>query len=132
MKTFKINRNSWHYWINKNVFNEDERWMQQWEDNHSNFCSYWRATVFRLAWVAIVAAFVLTLLGILAVVSYLHPIQVLSVVLVSCAIIASLVGVVITHEYFKERKPANQEPKTLIGKQYATYKSKICPTVEFN
>ena len=35
-------------------------------------------------------------------------------------------------EYLQEYKEKNPEPKTLIGKQYAAYKSKICPSVEFD
>lgn len=131
MKPFKINRNSWHYKLNQRVLNEDEHWMEKWEAKNSNFCSYWRATLFRLIWVAMGSAVLLMMLGMMLIATIMNPMQALYVFLVVCAIIASVVGGVLVNEYFEDRRKANAEPKTLIGKQYAAYKSKICPSVEF-
>ena len=132
MKPFKINRNSWHYRLNKIVYNENELWMEKWEAKHANFCSYWRATMFRLLWVSIVSAFLVALLVMMAVASYMNPWAAAGTVLFSAGLILALVGIVVGNEYLEERKRANPEPKTLVGKQYAAYKSKICPSVEFD
>ena len=132
MKPFKINRNSWHYWLNQHMLNQNEYHMEKWEAKHSNFCSYWRATLFRVLWSVICGVFLLTMLGMMLVAAYMNPLQALYVVLVAAAVIASIIGCVLANEYFEDRKEANLEPKTLIGKQYAAYKSKICPSVEFN
>ena len=131
MKPFKINRNSWHYWLNQHILNQNEYHMEKWEAKHSNFCSYWRATLFRVAWSVICGVVLLTMLGMMLVAVYMNPLQALYVVLVVAAVIASIIGCVLANEYFEERKEANLEPKTLIGKQYVAYKSKICPSVEF-
>ena len=131
MKPFKINRNSWHYWLNQHMLNQNEYHMEKWEAKHSNFCSYWRATLFRVVWSVICGVVLLTMLGMMLVAVYMNPLQALYVVLVAAAIIASIIGCVLANEYFEDRKEANLEPKTLIGKQYAAYKSKICPSVEF-
>ena len=132
MKPFKINRNSWHYRLNKIVYNEHEHWMEKWEAKHANFCSYWRATMFRLLWVSIVSAFLVALLVMMAVASYMNPWAAAGTVLLSAGLILALVGIVMGNEDLTERKRANPEPKTLVGKQYAAYKSKICPSVEFD
>ena len=59
MKPFVINRNSWHYKLNRKFMNEygwsDYRMEDQWEPRHNDFCSYWRATIFRMIGVAFVA-----------------------------------------------------------------------------
>ena len=132
MKPFKINRNSWHYWLNQHMLNENEHWMEKWEAKHSNFCSYWRATLFRVVWSVICGVILLTMLGMMLVAVYMNPLQALYVLLTVVAVIASIIGGVLAHEYLEDRRESNPEPKTLIGKQYASYKSKICPSVEFN
>jgi hypothetical protein len=132
MKPFKINRNSWHYRLNKTVHNEHEHWMEKWEAKHANFCSYWRATMFRLLWVSIMSAFLVALVVMMAVASYMNPWAAAGTVLFSAGLILAVVGLALGHEYLEERKEANPEPKTLIGKQYAAYKSKVCPSVEFD
>jgi len=131
MKPFKINRNSWHYWLNQHMLNENQHWMEKWEAKHSNFCSYWRATLFRVLWSVICGVVLLTMLGMMLVAVYMNPLQALYVMLTVVAVIASIIGCVLANEYFEDRKESNPEPKTLIGKQYAAYKSKICPSVEF-
>ena len=66
MKPFKVNRDSWHYKLNKHFLNDrgdNEYYMQDyWERKHNNFCAYWRVTMFRLVVAMFGSAIILMLL----------------------------------------------------------------------
>lgn len=124
-----INRNSWHYKLNSHVFNDS--WaMKRWERTHNTFCSYWRATVFRLIFTASLAAFLLAMFAALAVAVYADPVGAGIAALSIVAILATVIGGAIGTEMLS--KKINEEPKTLVGKQIMVYKSKICPKVDYN
>ena len=88
MKPFKIKKNSWHYRLNANFMQDN--FMERWEYYHSDFCSYWRATIGRL----ILAAFMIVvgvLLGcMIGLAFYLDPVTSLSVVGAAILVIGGL------------------------------------------
>lgn len=132
MQTFKINRNSWHYRMNRSVWNAHGSLMDRWEQDHSNFCAYWRATVFRIIGIMIISAFIGSAIVVLSFAAASNPLAAAITFLAMIGVIGGIIGIAVLHEYLEERKEKNPEPKTLIGKQYAAYKSKICPKVEFD
>lgn len=130
MKPFKINRNSWHYKLNKYFFNEDTHYMEKrWELRHTNFCSYWRATMFRVVGtIAVVATVVSAVIG-LSLLTYNHPLEVASIIgtILSIPVIAIL-GM-ISSEKIRETVKSSD---SIVIQRYKTYKSKICPGVDYD
>jgi len=133
MKPFVINRNSWHYKLNKNFMNEDKYIMyKDWEPKHSNFCAYWRATMFRIVGVCLAtlfAGFILLLIGNLF---YTEPVKSLIGLGSVIGVFVVLISMVVASEMIKERKQlADKKPESLIVQKYRAHKSKICPTIDF-
>ncbi len=106
--------------------------MEPWERKHSNFCAYWRATMFRILGLALVSAGLIALGVVLSAAVVANPPAAGYTVLAIVGFFATIIGFAVGHEYLQEYKEKHPEPKTLIGKQYAAYKSKICPSVEFD
>jgi hypothetical protein len=132
MKPFKINRNSWHYKLNKNFFNESNM-QYDWEPKHNNFCSYWRATMFRVLFVTILAIGVGGLLTMLGVVAYLEPLRFAIVVGSVLGLIVTIFGIAVIAVFIDHRKKANADkPDSLFVQKYKAHKSKICPMVEYD
>jgi len=133
MKPFKINRNSWHYKLNRHFFNNDYCMERRWEPKHNNFCSYWRATMFRVLFAAIltvVFGFILTMMGVGA---YKHPLDAMIIVGSLIGFIAAIVGCAWLASFFDIRKKANADkPQSLFMQKYKAHKSKICPMVEYD
>ena len=133
MKPFAINRDSWHYKLNKNFMNENGYWMDRyWEPKHSNFCSYWRATMFRVIGVCFVALFAGFIIFIIGSAFYFDPIISFTVLGSIVGVFAVLISMVVASKMIKERKQlADKKPESLIVQKYRAHKSKICPTVDF-
>jgi len=131
MQKFKINRSSWHYKLNKNFLNDS--WNQYyWERTHSDFCSYWRATILRTVFGAFLLAFGLFLLATLIAVTIAEPVAVGLTLLGTVAVIGFIIALAALSAYMDARKKQSSEPTTLIGQRYAAYKNKYCPLVEFD
>ena len=135
MKPFKINRNSWHYKLNRKFFNtygDNEYYMHDsWEPRHNNFCAYWRATMFRVIW-----AIVLTLLaGLFLFVTgnaiYEHPIDFLIVIGTILGLIL-LFAAALGLSHWLQKREKKEVPESLFVQRYRAYKSKICPGVEYD
>ena len=135
MKPFTINRNSWHYKLNKKFFNGYEYSMQSvWEPSHNNFCSYWRATVFRMIFVVFLGGIFISIVGTLSYMAYLDPLGALVfVVALFFAFVLFLGAVFIAHLVeSRERKNKDEEPsQSLFAQKYRANKEKICPMVEY-
>lgn len=143
MKPFKINRNSWHYRLNKSFLNESEHWMSRgWEPNHSNFCAYWRATMFRIISIIGLTAILVFLLAVLVVACVANPIAFVGTIVSLIFLIAIVVGIGTLlakldarkierskKEEKKEKEPSNP---SLFVQWYLAKKAKICPMVEFD
>jgi hypothetical protein len=132
MKPFKINRNSWHYKLNKNFFN-DSHMQYDWEPKHNNFCSYWRATMFRVFFATILSIGVGCILTMMGVGAYNDPLGAAFVVGSILGLLATIVGIAATCAFFSNRKKANADkPDSLFMQKYKAHKSKICPMVEYD
>lgn len=130
MKAFKINRNTWHYKLNKHFFNESEHWMERsWEPRHSDFCSYWRATILRMFVVAILSAVTIAFVLMIGAVSYTHPWEALKFVGGFVGVIVGIIGFVYLLVFVGKSKETLD--KSLFVQKYRAHKSKICPMVEY-
>ena len=133
MKPFVINRNTWHYKLNKHFFQEYEHNMSyNWEPRHNNFCAYWRATVFRVIFACFLAAGVVMALYLTGSAIYYHPIDALILIGSLIGVIALFILTILISEKLKSRS-SNREPKpeSLLVQRYRAHKSKICPMVEY-
>jgi peptidoglycan/LPS O-acetylase OafA/YrhL len=127
MKAFKINRDSWHYKLNKYFFNPIYRWMEiSWEPRHSDFCSYWRATITRLVAALALVALAILVVGTIGTVIYMYPID----AIITVGGIILLIAVIMLSEKLKElsanRTQTEQKPNCI------AYKDRICPMVEYH
>lgn len=131
MKPFKINRNSWHYKLNRMTEpNGDYNWhMERWETKHSNFCAYWRVTVFKMLFLSLIASGVIAFIVLTGMFAVTHTIS----FLITLSVIATLILLMIGFVTVKKRIRANSEgrPESLFVQRYRAQKSKICPVVEF-
>jgi hypothetical protein len=134
MKPFKINRDSWHYKLNKYFFNEYENSMgYNWEPRHSDFCSYWRATAFRLLWAGFMIFSILAFLFFIGGAIYNEPVQSLIVFLSIVLLFTAFALVVSLTEKMRSRRNSNYDkPQSLFMQKYRAHKSKICPMVEYD
>jgi hypothetical protein len=135
MKPFKINRNSWHYKLNQNLLNDHQDHMEYWEDKHNNFCSYWRATMFRLVFASAAAVFILLMLFVIGDVIYQNPLEALISISSAFGLCLALVGIFAFSMYLddRKRKRKNEDiPDSLFVAKYKSYKSKVCPMVEYD
>lgn len=132
MKPFKINRDSWHYELNKNFFNESSM-KYDWEPKHNNFCDYWRATMFRVLFAALLISVVGFMLIILGVGVYRYPLESAFIVGGTLGVCATLFGFFVIGEFLINRKNVNaNKPDSLFMQKYKAHKSKICPMVEYD
>jgi len=132
MKPFKINRNSWHYKLNKNFFNGDSMYYD-WEPKHNNFCSYWRATMFRMLFVGILSIMGIAALTGFGLAVYHDPIGSGIVFGSIIGFFAFIVGGVLFLEYLSNlEKNKVVKPDSLFMQKYKAHKSKICPMVEYD
>jgi len=113
--------------------NENGYWMDRyWEPKHSNFCSYWRATMFRVIGVCFVALFAGFIIFIIGSAFYFDPIISFTVLGSIVGVFAVLISMVVASKMIKERKQlADKKPESLIVQKYRAHKSKICPTIDF-
>jgi uncharacterized membrane protein len=131
MKPFKINRNSWHYKLNKHFMNEDSWCMERsWEPKRSNFCSYWRATIIRCVAALVMATIIFGAVAFLIAVTIANPISTLLTIGGIIGFFATVIGFVALTEYMRSRKPS--ENPSIVVQKYRAYKSKICPSVEYH
>lgn len=135
MKPFVIDRNSWHYKFNKNFMNEyglsDYHMQDVWEPRHSNFCSYWRATVFRMILASILLCFSIIGIFVLAIGAYQHPVTAFSIVLSFISFSAVILFFFGIEKLKARNKSKENESESLLMQKYRAHKSKICPMVEY-
>lgn len=134
MKPFIINRDSWHYRLNKSLLNEEgfskQRMQDYWEPRHNNFCSYWRATVFRMIWIAIIVALIIIVLSCLGYAVYMNPWGTVRVVSYAAVIVCAVLGWVYMLCILDGTK--KKMGNSLFVQKYKVHKSKICPEVEYD
>ena len=132
MKPFKINRNSWHYKLNKNFFNGNSM-LYAWEPKHNNFCSYWRATMFRMIFATALSLWTIAMVSMLGYTAYNQPIEFLTAIGVVVGLFSAVVGVFLTvHAISNRNERKSDKPDSLFVQKYKAHKSKICPKVEYD
>ena len=133
MKPFVINRNSWHYKLNRNFMNQyssyEKEMEYQWEPRHNDFCSYWRATVFRMIAVALTVALSIMIIGLLGLNVYMYPWETLKIVGSIVGVFVFLVGMLFLFAAASVSK--EKLDKSLFIQKYKAHKSKFCPMVEY-
>ena len=134
MKPFRINRNSWHYNLNKHFFNEDSFWMERtWEPRHSNFCSYWRATVFRILFATALFSIIAFAFSMLAYALYAHTGQTLLTIGGGILLCLILIGIPLLLVVGVDRiKQSEAVKNSIVLQRIRNHKSKICPSVEYH
>jgi hypothetical protein len=133
MKSFVINRDTWHYKLNQDFFNPFYS-MSQWEEKHADFCSYWRATIFRLMALSVLVCCALIILSGFVVLSLQEPIVALTGVFLLCFVVAFVFSAVAFFDWYENRKSnrlTSDEPESLFVQRYRAYKGKFCPMVNF-
>lgn len=134
MKPFIINRDSWHYRLNKSFLNEEgffkQRMQDYWEPRHNNFCSYWRATVFRMLGVSITVAVIIVLLSWLGYAVYMHPWGTVKVVSYAAVIVCAIL--LLFYMFYILDGNKEKMRNSLFVQKYKAHKSKICPEVEYD
>lgn len=151
MKTFSVNKNSWHYRLNVKMCKTNERLYRQdlvekYVMSKDNLCSYWRMTLWSLFKVAVTAAFILVLasLALFLVYTFGHALifntaEVMAGTIAVLSILGAIIGVVFVGAWFDKRKTAkldkilnDGETETSLARaQYSSWKSGICVPVEF-
>ena len=134
MKPFVINRSSWHYKFNKFMVTRNNTFAAMkhlWEPKHSDFCSYWRATILHIIAAIFISALILIFMIAVILAIYLEPVAVAIGTGVVIVGIASGIGIVYLTEKLKNRSKNTKKNESLIMQKYRAHKSKICPMVEF-
>lgn len=107
-----------------------------WEPKVNNFCAYWRATSIRM--LLILALFLLCTIAVagLGFLIYKDPVgaamgfgTILFIFLVAALLLASFTYV---PKYFKKASDSIEKSDSLFVTKYKSFKSKICPGVEYN
>ena len=131
MKPFKINRNSWHYKLNKNFFNGDSMFYT-WEPKHNNFCSYWRATMFRMVFATALSLLAIAMVATLGHIAYTQPLPFFGAIVVIVGFFSLIVGINVTiHAITFRDKRKSDKSDSLYVQKYKAHKSKISPMVEY-
>ncbi len=134
METFRINRNSWHYKMNRRFsphHNNPDYMKYNWEPRHSNFCAYWRATVAKLVWMGFMAFGIAGLFYGIATAIYVHPVVALKVTGSIIGVIAVIIALLFLFSGISKMNEKVTKSNSLLLQKYRAQKSKICPTVEF-
>ena len=136
MKAFVINRNSWHYKLNRNFMNEYNSYEKgiedKWEPRHKDCFSYWRSTVFRVIAVCLFVVFIAGTLYFIGSAFYYYPIDSLIIIGTTLGFFAFLILTFFISEKLKSISSKHEpKPESLLVQRYRAYKSKICPMVEY-
>jgi len=132
MKTFTINRDSWHYKINKN-FLQDNFMERGWEPKHASFCKYWSATMVRIVAAGGLVSTLALFLFVISSAIWYQPFVMLIVAMVIIGIIGTILGIAVLVDHIQSRpaKDTDREPKSMMAMKYYSFKNKICPMIEF-
>lgn len=151
MKTFSVNKNSWHYKLNMQMAKTNERldredYVARYVQSKDNLCSYWQMTLWSMFKAAVAVAFVCAVIGFIGFGIYnygyalmFHTTQALIGTGVFLALIAVIIGLVILTNWVGRRKTEkldkilyDGETETSLAKaQYSSWKNGVCVPVEF-
>lgn len=151
MKTFSVNKDSWHYRLNVRMAKTNERlsrdnYAEKFVQSKDNFCSYWRMTLWSMFKVAVSVSFagvaifgVLYLLYGFGYAFIFHTTQALVGTALVFGVIGVLVGMFAVSTWLDKRKKQkldailyDGETETSLAKaKYSSWKGGICLPVEF-
>jgi len=151
MKTFSVNKNSWHYKLNLQMVKTNDHihhgnHAETYVMSKDNLCSYWQMTLWSMFKVLVVLVFFGVLIaGILAALFLignafiLHTQQALITTGVILSLFAAIFGIsaIITMITSRKKEKLNKilydgETETSLAKaQYSSWKNGICLPVEF-
>jgi uncharacterized membrane protein YesL len=105
---------------------------RSWEPRHSNFCSYWRATVLRVTLATALFSLVAYAFSMLAYFLYAHTGQTLFVIgggIIFCVILIGIpLVLVVGVDHIKQSEAVKN---SIVLQRIRNHKSKICPSVEY-
>ena len=151
MKTFSVNKNSWHYRLNVRMAKTNERlsrdnYAEKFVQSKDNFCSYWRMTSWSMFKVAVSASFVGAVTFAVLYMFYgfgyallFHTTQALTVTAFVLGLIGVLVGMFMVSTWLDKRKKQkldailyDGETETSLARaKYSSWKGGVCVPVEF-
>lgn len=105
---------------------------RSWEPRHNNFCSYWRATMFRLIFATALLSVIGFAFSVLAYYLYAHTGQALLTIGGAILFVVCLIGIpfllVVGVDRIKESEAVKN---SIVLQRIRNHKSKICPSVEY-
>ena len=131
MKPFTINRDSWHYKLNKHFVNEYAHWMSMWEAKHSSFCSYWRATIFRLFFASIATLLAISTVIVLVTAIIANPLDAAILLGLLVLFFAGIAAIIALNVLWDKITYKVDKSPSIFVQRYQVYKSRICPSVDY-
>lgn len=151
MKTFLVNKNSWHYKMNIDMVKTNESlkrddYAERYVQSKDNFCSYWRMTLSSLSKAAIVLSLIAALLVGFLYVMYkvvsgfiYDPSTTLVLTGIVIAFLAFVIGIAFFSDWIAKRKRiklnkilhGGHTETSLAKAKYSSWKNGICVKVEF-
>jgi len=151
MKTFSVNKDSWHYKLNVTMVKTNERlnkedYSERYVQSKDNLCSYWQMTLWSMFKAAAAVAFVCALVGLVlfAIYSYgyalmFHTNQALAATVFVVGGFLFVGSIIYGGSKLSDRKRIKLnrilyegETETSLTKaQYSSWKNGVCVPVEF-
>jgi hypothetical protein len=151
MKTFSVDKNSWHYKLNVKMVKTNERLNRDdraeiYVQSKDNLCSYWQMTLWSVFKVAVAVSFVIVLVGFVMFTLYnlgyafmFHTTNALIGTGILLAAVTTVTGIVSLMTWISRRKTEKLnkilfygETETSLTKaQYSSWKNGVCVPVEF-
>lgn len=151
MKTFSVNKNSWHYKLNVRMSKTNERLNQdnnaeKFVQSKDNLCSYWRMTLWSMFKITVAYSFVaVVIFGLLGLIFMylksliLNTAYTVAATAMTLGAFSIIVGIVALAIWLDKRKAAKLnkilyegETETSLTKaQYSSWKHGVCVPVEF-
>ena len=105
---------------------------RSWEPKRSNFCSYWRATVFRLIFATALFSIIAFAFSMLGYFLYAHTGQALLTIAGGIVLCLILIGIPLLLVVGVDRiKESEAVKNSIVLQRIRNHKSKICPSVEY-
>ncbi len=151
MKSFSVNKASWHYRMNVSMAKTNNRlsrddYAEKYVMSKDNLCSYWQMTLWSMFKFAVAAAFVIGVVGFLLFVLYnighvfwFHTAQAFVGTAIMVCVVGVIVGLVVGNTWLEKRKQRkldnilyHGETETSLAKaKYSSWKGGVCVPLEF-
>ena len=132
MKPFKINRNSWHYKLNKSFLNSNSYYMKErWEHLHSDFCSYWRATISRAMIIIVLTSIFSFFAFVTGSIVYTFPLETLKVFGFTVGFIIFMMSLIVAANFINYIFYKKSYDSSIFVQKIKSVKNKYCAFVEY-